>query len=55
VSTTPAVDAVPGAMVPGAAWPGATGGLALPASLPAVCLTLGSPYFQWATQEPYLS
>jgi hypothetical protein len=45
--------AVPGSMEPGAIWPGDTG--PLPSVSPAAVITLGTAYFQWATEEPYLA
>lgn len=51
----PGFYAVPGSMWPGAAWPGEVIPAAAPATGPAAVFAAGSPYFQWETQEPYLS
>ena len=50
----------PASFIPGVAWPGEMipGYLAFepaPADAPAVMFSLGTPYFQWALEEPYLS
>ena len=50
VSAYPGFFAVPGSMWPGAIWPGDG---ALPPIGPAPVFTLGTPGFQWATEEPY--
>ena len=41
-------------MDPGAIWPG-NSAIPLPLGPQSVIFTIGTPYFQWATEEPYLS
>jgi hypothetical protein len=53
VASYPGFYAVPGAMLPGALWPG-NSAIPLPPGPPPAIFAIGTPYFQWATQEPYL-
>lgn len=48
-----AFSAVPGAMRPGAIWPGQS--LISVPSGPAVVFTYGTPYFEWEYGVPYTS
>lgn len=50
----PGSYAVAGSMLPGAIWPG-NGALPLPSVAPGAVFALGSPFLQWATEEPYLA